>query len=155
MSRILPRTGAYFIRRSFQDDPVYKEALGGFINSLVQRRFHQEFFIEGGRTRSGKQLPPRYGMLRYVVDSCRRSGVTDVLFVPTAITYDQLLEVDEYARHYLLHSFQKEKYRENLLNLHWKQISVQLYVLANLKLYDFLPILKLHKKENSNCILVL
>ncbi len=98
MSRILPRTGAYFIRRSFQDDPVYKEALGGFINYLVQRRFHQEFFIEGGRTRSGKQLPPRYGMLRYVVDGCRRSGVHEVHAVPTAITYDQLLEVDEYAR---------------------------------------------------------
>ena len=98
MSRILPRTGAYFIRRSFQDDPVYKEALAGFVNYLVQRRFHQEFFIEGGRTRSGKQLPPRFGMLRYVVDGCRRSQVHDVHFVPTSITYDQLLEVDEYAR---------------------------------------------------------
>ena len=98
LSRILPGTGAYFIRRSFQDDPVYREALGGFLTYLVQRRFHQEFFIEGGRTRSGKLLPPRYGMLRYIVDGSRRSDVRDVLFVPTAISYDQLLEVDEYAR---------------------------------------------------------
>jgi len=98
MSRILPRTGAYFIRRSFQDDPVYKEALAGFMNYLVQRRFHQEFFIEGGRTRSGKLLPPRYGMLRYIVEGSASSGMTDVRFVPTALSYDQLLEVDEYAR---------------------------------------------------------
>jgi glycerol-3-phosphate O-acyltransferase len=98
MSRILPGTGAYFIRRSFQDDPVYKECLRSFITYLVQRRFHQEFFIEGGRTRSGKQLPPRYGMLRYIVEGVRRTDVDDVQFVPTAITYDQILEVGEYVR---------------------------------------------------------
>ncbi len=98
MSRILPRTGAYFIRRSFQDDPVYREALSSFIGYLVQHRFHQEFFIEGGRTRSGKQLPPRYGMLRYVVEGSRRNDVHDVHFIPTAISYDELLEVEEYAR---------------------------------------------------------
>jgi len=98
MNLILPGTGAYFIRRSFQNDPVYKECLRSFITYLVERRFHQEFFIEGGRTRSGKLLPPRYGMLRYVVDGVRRSEVYDVCFIPTAITYDQILEVDDYAR---------------------------------------------------------
>lgn len=98
MNRVLPGTGAYFIRRSFQDDPVYKECLRGFITYLVQRRFHQEFFIEGGRTRSGKQLPPRYGMLRYIVEGVRRTDVDDVLVVPTSITYDQILEVGEYVR---------------------------------------------------------
>ena len=99
MSRILPRTGAYFIRRSFQNDPVYKEALAGFMNYLVQRRFHQEFFIEGGRTRSGKQLPPRYGMLRYIVEGVRaqrRDG--RALRARPRLTYDQMLEVDEYVR---------------------------------------------------------
>jgi glycerol-3-phosphate O-acyltransferase len=98
MSRILPGTGAYFMRRAFQDDPVYKECLRSFITYLVQRRFHQEFFIEGGRTRSGKQLPPRYGMLRYIVEGVRRTDVDDVLIVPTSITYDQVLEVGEYVR---------------------------------------------------------
>lgn len=101
MSRILPKTGAYFIRRSFQNDPIYKESLRGFINYLVQRRFHQEFFIEGGRTRSGKLLPPRYGMLRYIVDGIRRADVSDVYFVPTAITYDQVFEVEEYVKEQL------------------------------------------------------
>ena len=98
MSRILPGTGAYFLRRSFSDDPIYKESLRGFINTLVQRRFHQEFFIEGGRSRSGKLLPPRYGILNYIVDGARRHDIGDVLFVPTSIAYDQILELSEYVR---------------------------------------------------------
>ncbi len=98
MSRILPGTGAYFLRRSFQDDPIYKESLRGFISTLVQRRFHQEFFIEGGRSRSGKLLPPRYGILNYIVDGARRSDINEVLFIPTSIAYDQILELAEYVR---------------------------------------------------------
>ena len=98
MSRILPGTGAYFLRRSFQDDPIYKESLRAFINSLVQHRFHQEFFIEGGRSRSGKLLPPRYGILNYVVDGARRHDIGEVLFVPVSISYDQILELAEYVR---------------------------------------------------------
>lgn len=101
MNRILPGTGAYFIRRAFQDDPVYKECLRAFVRYLVTRRFHQEFFIEGGRTRSGKLLPPRYGMLRYIVDGARHSGIEDVCFVPTAIAYDQVAEVGDYVREQL------------------------------------------------------
>ncbi len=98
MNRILPGTGAYFLRRSFQDDPIYKESLRGFINTLVQRRFHQEFFIEGGRSRSGKLLPPRYGILNYIVDGARRADIGEVLFIPTSISYDQILELSEYVR---------------------------------------------------------
>jgi glycerol-3-phosphate O-acyltransferase len=101
MSRVLPGTGAYFIRRSFANDPVYKECLRRFIEYLVQRRFHQEFFIEGGRSRAGKLLPPRYGMLNYVVDGVQRSHVDDVLFVPTAIAYDEVAEIGDYVREQL------------------------------------------------------
>jgi glycerol-3-phosphate O-acyltransferase len=101
MSRILPGTGAYFIRRSFQNDPVYTESLRGFIAYLVQRRFHQEFFIEGGRSRTGKLLPPRYGMLNYVVDGFRSCNADEVCFVPTAIAYDEVSEVGDYVREQL------------------------------------------------------
>ena len=113
MSWILPRTGAYFIRRSFQDDPIYKECLRAFMTYLVQRRFHQEFFIEGGRTRSGKLLPPRYGLLRYVVEGSRKIDVRDVYFIPTAITYSQLMEVESYVREQL----GEEKERESFMSL--------------------------------------
>jgi glycerol-3-phosphate O-acyltransferase len=111
MSRILPGTGAFFIRRSVGEDPVYREALRGFVNYLVQRRFHIEFFIEGGRTRSGKLLPPRYGMLRYIVDSAREHGIDDVLIVPTSLTYDQVLEAGEYVRQQLGEDKERESLR--------------------------------------------
>jgi len=110
MSRILPGTGAYFLRRSFSDDPIYKESLRAFINSLVQHRFHQEFFIEGTRSRTGKLLPPRYGILNYVVDGARRHDIGEVLFVPVAIAYDQILELAEYVRQNLGDSKQAESF---------------------------------------------
>ncbi len=110
MDRILRHTGAYFIRRSFQDDPVYKEALRAFIAYLVHRRFHQEFFIEGGRTRSGKLLPPRFGMLRYIVEGIRKAQVRDLYFVPTAITYTHVFEVQDYVREQLGGEKEKESF---------------------------------------------
>jgi glycerol-3-phosphate O-acyltransferase len=111
LRRILRRTGGYFIRRSFQDDPIYKESLAAFVHYLVQRRFHQEFFIEGGRTRSGKLLPPRFGMLRYLVDACRQSDVDDARIVPVSISYDQVLEVDDYVRELRGEAKQRESLR--------------------------------------------
>jgi glycerol-3-phosphate O-acyltransferase len=110
MSVLLPRTGAYFIRRSFADDPIYKECLRSSVAYLVERRFHQEFFIEGGRTRTGKQLPPRYGMLHYIAEAGQASNVDDVCFIPTAIAYDQLVEVDEYVREQLGEEKQAESF---------------------------------------------
>jgi glycerol-3-phosphate O-acyltransferase len=101
MNLLLPRTGAYFIRRAFNDDPIYKECMRSFVAYMVRNRFNQEFFIEGGRSRSGKQLPPRYGMLNYVVEAHRGGAADDVCFVPVAIAYDQLLEVDDYVREQL------------------------------------------------------
>ena len=109
MSHVLPGTGAYFIRRSFANDPVYKECLRRFVEYLVQRRFHQEFFIEGGRSRTGKLLPPRYGMINYIVGGVERSNVDDVLFVPTSIAYDEVAEIGDYVREQL----GEEKKRES------------------------------------------
>jgi glycerol-3-phosphate O-acyltransferase len=101
MSRLLRGTGAFFIRRS-GDDPVYREALRAFVAYLLQRHFHLEFFIEGTRTRTGKLLPPRFGLLRYAVEAGRDpAGGGDVLFVPASLSYDQVLEVGEYVRQQL------------------------------------------------------
>jgi len=97
MSRLLRGTGAFFIRRS-GDDPVYREALRAFTAYLLRRHFHLEFFIEGTRTRSGKLLPPRYGLLRYAAEAGRDPAGGDVLFVPASLGYDQVLEVGEYVR---------------------------------------------------------
>jgi glycerol-3-phosphate O-acyltransferase len=91
------RAGIFFIRRSFKDDPVYKFVLRSYIDFLIEKRFPLEWYIEGGRSRSGKLLPPRYGLLAYVVDAYRRGKSEDVILIPVSIAYDQISDVGEYA----------------------------------------------------------
>jgi glycerol-3-phosphate O-acyltransferase len=94
---LVRRSGLFFIRRSFKDNPVYKLVLRQYIDYLLEKRFSLEWYIEGGRSRSGKLLPPRYGLLAYVVDSLRRGRVDDVYLIPTAIAYDQIQDVGDYV----------------------------------------------------------
>lgn len=95
---LLRRAGFFFIRRSFKDDEVYKFVLDQYIAYLVEKRFSLEWYIEGGRSRLGKLLPPRYGMLNMVVDAYLAGYTDDVLCVPVSIVYDQMGEVSSYAR---------------------------------------------------------
>jgi glycerol-3-phosphate O-acyltransferase len=89
------RTGLIFIRRDSRDDPVYRMALRQYLAHLVRCRADFGWSIEGGRTRTGKLRPPRYGLLRYLSDAVRGDGDggNDVLLVPVSIVYDQLPEV--------------------------------------------------------------
>jgi len=91
------RSGTVFIRRSFADDPIYKRVLRSYIDYLVEKRFPLLWALEGTRSRTGKLMPPRFGLLNYVVDSYVRSAAADVLLVPVAITYDQIPEVADYV----------------------------------------------------------
>ena len=91
------RTGLVFIRRDVPDDPVYRFALRRYLGDLVARHADFGWSIEGGRTRTGKLRPPRYGLLRYLADAVRASGARDVLLVPMSIVYDSLPEVQEMA----------------------------------------------------------
>jgi glycerol-3-phosphate O-acyltransferase len=94
---LVRRSGLFFIRRTFKDDPVYKFVLRQYIDYLVEKRFSLEWYVEGGRSRSGKLLPPRLGLLAYVVDSLRRGKSEDVYLIPTAIAYDQIQDVGDYV----------------------------------------------------------
>ncbi|NNL66423.1 MAG: glycerol-3-phosphate 1-O-acyltransferase [Myxococcales bacterium] len=91
------RSGVFFIRRSFKDNEPYKFVLRQYIDYLIEKRFSLEWYIEGGRSRSGKMLPPRYGMLAYVVDAYRRAKADDVFLIPVSIAYDQIQDVGSYA----------------------------------------------------------
>jgi len=85
------RAGAFFLRRSF-DDPLYKTVFRTYVAYLIRDGFTQEFFIEGGRSRTGKTLAPRLGMLSWDIDAFLESGRRDLFFVPIAITYERLVE---------------------------------------------------------------
>src|SRR3954468_1575273 len=91
------RAGIVFIRRSFGDDQVYKLAVREYFAFLLSKRFNLEWYMEGGRSRTGKLRPPRHGLLRYVADAVDRGRVDDVFVVPVSITYDQLREVSGMA----------------------------------------------------------
>src|SRR5499427_6732323 len=91
------RAGIVFIRRSFGDDEVYKLALREYLGFLLAKRFNLEWYMEGGRSRTGKLRPPRYGLLAYVAEAVARGRAEDAWLVPVAITYDQLREVSAMA----------------------------------------------------------
>ncbi|MCC6641371.1 MAG: 1-acyl-sn-glycerol-3-phosphate acyltransferase [Deltaproteobacteria bacterium] len=88
---IFRRGGAFFLRRSFAD-PLYKEIFRRYVGYLVKEGFTQEFFIEGGRSRTGKTLVPRLGMLSWDLDAFLSCTRRDLFFVPIAITYERLVE---------------------------------------------------------------
>ncbi len=85
------RTGAFFMRKSF-DDPLYKEVFRAYVSHLVSEGVTQEFFIEGGRSRTGKMLAPRLGILSWEVEAFLDTARRDLFFVPLAITYERLVE---------------------------------------------------------------
>ncbi|MCW3065752.1 MAG: hypothetical protein JWN32_2924 [Solirubrobacterales bacterium] len=91
------RAGLVFIRRSFGEDEIYKLAVREYFGHLVAKRFNVEWYLEGGRTRTGKLRPPRYGLLRYLVDALRDDRADDVILVPVSIVYEHLEEVGKIA----------------------------------------------------------
>ncbi|GAB2654452.1 glycerol-3-phosphate 1-O-acyltransferase [Nocardia goodfellowii] len=97
MGPIARRTGTVFIRRSFGDDEVYKAVVEEYFAYLLTKRFNLEWYFEGGRTRTGKLRPPRYGLLNYLAAAVRRNRVDDVMLVPVSITYERLNELGAIA----------------------------------------------------------
>jgi glycerol-3-phosphate O-acyltransferase len=91
------RAGVVFIRRSFGDDEIYKLAVREYFAFLLAKRFNLEWYMEGGRSRTGKLRPPRYGLLANVAEAVERGRTDDVHLVPVSITYDQLREVSAMA----------------------------------------------------------
>jgi glycerol-3-phosphate O-acyltransferase len=91
------RAGLIFIRRSFGDDPIYKLAVREYLGYLVAKRFNIEWYIEGGRTRTGKLRPPKYGLLHYLATAIDRGRADDVMLVPVSINYTRLHEVGTMA----------------------------------------------------------
>lgn len=116
---LVRRTGVFFIRRSFRDAAVYKFILRQYVDYLIEKRFTLEWYIEGGRSRSGKMLPPRFGLLAYVVDAFRRGKSEDVYLVPVSIAYDQIHEVGDYAAEQRGGAKPRESFRWFLNTLPW------------------------------------
>ena len=94
---IFRSSGAFFLRRSFKGDKLYGAVFRAYVKRLMHDGFSQEFFIEGGRSRTGKVLAPKLGLLSMEVDAWLEGASQDVSFVPIAIDYEKLVEGKDYA----------------------------------------------------------
>lgn len=97
MGQFFRRSGMIFIRRSFQDQPVYKLVLRHYIAWLLAKRFPLSWAFEGTRSRLGKLMPPKYGLMKYVLDAAHATGTQGVHFVPFVTSFDLIRDVEEYA----------------------------------------------------------
>lgn len=108
MGPIFRHSGAFFIRRSVRGDALYQAVLAQYIRKLLKEGYWVEFFIEGTRSRSGKSLSPRYGILRMVVDAVASGAAPDANLVPTAITYEKVIEEKSYRAETAGHEKKRE-----------------------------------------------
>jgi glycerol-3-phosphate O-acyltransferase len=97
LGHLLHRAGAIFIKRSFQDNELYKVTLRHYIGYLMEKRFPMNWAFEGTRSRMGKLMPPRYGLLKYVLEACYATDARNIHIVPVSISYDLIRDVEEYA----------------------------------------------------------
>lgn len=93
----LQHAGAMWIRRSFGDDQLYQTLVQSYIDTLLQNGHNLECFIEGGRSRTGKLLQPKFGILSFVLDSVMSGSVEDCIVCPVSTQYDKVIEVDSYV----------------------------------------------------------
>ncbi|KAF1992855.1 acyltransferase-domain-containing protein [Amniculicola lignicola CBS 123094] len=108
----LQHAGAMWIRRSFKDDQLYTTLVQAYIDTLLANGYNLECFVEGGRSRTGKLLPPKFGILSYMLDSVASGRVEDAIICPVSTQYDKVIEVDSYISELL----GQPKPKENLLD---------------------------------------
>ncbi len=94
---LLRRGGAFFLRRSFKDDELYGEVFAAYVHQVLKRGFPMEYFVEGGRSRTGRMLPPKAGLISMTVQSYLREHSRPLLFVPVYIGYEKLIEGGSYT----------------------------------------------------------
>jgi glycerol-3-phosphate O-acyltransferase len=95
---LIRRVGAFYIRRTFNNNRLYATVFNEYVSFLLQRGSPVQFFLEGGRSRTGKLLSPKTGMVSMVVLSFIRNSDRPIYFVPVYIAYDRVAEVKTYRR---------------------------------------------------------
>ncbi len=95
---LLRRGGAFYIRRSFAGQALYSAVFRGYLDLLMGRGYPVEFFPEGGRSRTGRLLPPKKGMLAMVVESFLQQPSRPAALVPVYVGYDKLVESGSYVK---------------------------------------------------------
>ncbi|XP_008197640.1 glycerol-3-phosphate acyltransferase 1, mitochondrial isoform X2 [Tribolium castaneum] len=94
---LLRGLGAFFIKRRIdpvmgRKDHLYKAVLHTYMNECLRAGHNMEFFLEGGRTRTGKPCMPKYGILSVIVEAFMDGTIEDALLVPVSVNYEKLVD---------------------------------------------------------------
>ncbi|KLJ11530.1 acetyltransferase [Blastomyces silverae] len=108
LGSFLQHAGAMWIRRTFGDDPLYHTLVQAYVDTLLKEGFNFECFVEGGRSRTGKLLPPKFGILSFILDSIASGRVEDAIICPVSTQYDKVIETESYISELLGQPKQKE-----------------------------------------------
>ncbi len=111
IGKILRGGGAFFIRRSFKGNPLYSKIMNEYVAKLVNMGAPIEYFIEGGRSRTGRLLQPKLGMLAMTVQAYLRTQQKPLAFIPVYIGYEKLME----GQSYLGELYGEKKKKETLM----------------------------------------
>jgi glycerol-3-phosphate O-acyltransferase len=128
----LQSAGAMWIRRSFGDDQLYSTVVQSYIDTLLQQGYNFECFIEGGRSRTGKLLGPKFGILRFLCESLWSGRVEDAIICPVSCQYDKVIEVNSYISELLGNPKKKENLTDfmsatSILNLKLGRVDVRFH----------------------------
>jgi glycerol-3-phosphate O-acyltransferase len=93
---ILRRGGAFFLRRSFKGNRLYAAVFDAYLHKILTRGYSIEYFVEGGRSRTGRLLTPKGGMLAMTVGSYVKNPRRPIVFVPVYFGYEKLIEGDSF-----------------------------------------------------------
>ena len=134
----LQSCGAMWIRRSFDSDALYPTVVQAYLDSLMQQGYNLECFIEGTRSRTGKLLGPKFGILSFYLDSVLSGRTEDAYICPVSLQYDKVIEVDSYVTELLGKPKQKENLADflsasSLLNLNLGRIECRFHEPWSLK----------------------
>jgi glycerol-3-phosphate O-acyltransferase len=98
MGPIFRHSGAFFMRRSFKGNPLYPVVFRTYLRHVMNEGFPIEFFIEGTRSRTGKLLSPRFGILSWLIEAYLEGNQDDLQFMPISVDYEKLAESRSYVR---------------------------------------------------------
>ena len=110
IGRFMRKGGAFFLRRSFKGDDLYPVVFAKYLGFMMARGHPLEYFIEGGRSRTGRLMSPRTGMLSMTVRSYLRDPKRPVFFMPVYFGYERIVE----GRTYIGELSGKPKQKENV-----------------------------------------
>lgn len=95
---VFRRLGAFFIRRTFKGSKLYTTVFREYLSELFARGYSVEYFVEGGRSRTGRLLEPKTGILSMTIQAMLTGGIKPIVLVPIYIGYEHVIEADTYAK---------------------------------------------------------